>query len=313
MSQKRIARTNESSLEATTVKAWVVLTAAGSGSRLGADVPKALAPVAGKTILGLALGQIVASPRVGGVVVTCTPGYEKEFETVVSQVLDSAMPWLVVPGGLTRQSSVYEALKAIDLYFGAAECNAQQLNPGHLVGAELSGDVADGAGSPAPGKSEHLNAELVEGADQSRSSCGPAADLPILVHDAARCLAPTELFDSIIKAIESGASAVIPVLPVVDTIKVVDPATGIVQSTPDRATLYTVQTPQGFKWEPLYQAHVAEASRGTSEADAATDDAGLLESRGVPVETVPGDSRAFKVTVAEDFVRLERSLKLNHT
>lgn len=285
------------------MKAWVVLTAAGSGSRLGATVPKALVSVDDKTILGLALERIAGSDHVQGVVVTCTPGYEKDFERVVSRSLGSDVPWMVVPGGTSRQGSVYEALKAIVLYFDVARRNARELSPGQAVGATVD------AASPILRESAHADAEPVEEADRSPGFGGPAADLPVLVHDAARCLTPTELFDSVIEAVYSGASAVIPVMPVVDTIKAVDPATGIVRSTLDRTTLRTVQTPQGFRWEPLYQAHVAEASRGASETDAATDDAGLLEARGVPVLTVPGDPKAFKVTVAADLVGLKRSLK----
>ena len=52
-------------------KVWAVLTAAGSGSRLGADVPKALVSVGGQTLLGLALTRLLALPGIAGVVVTC--------------------------------------------------------------------------------------------------------------------------------------------------------------------------------------------------------------------------------------------------
>ncbi len=239
------------------MKAWVVLTAAGSGSRLGSEVPKALVEVEGASLLERALQQIIDSDRVGGVVVTCPREHLAQFDLLTAQVVGASKNRIVVPGGSSRQSSVFSALRAIDAFY----------------------------------------------------DCAPPASMPVLVHDAARCLAPTELFDSVIEAIDGGALAVIPVLPVVDTIKVVDPITALVQSTPDRSTLRTVQTPQGFRWKPLWQAHSAEARRGQSEADAATDDAALVELYQVPVLTVPGAKAAFKVTVPEDIERLRQAVE----
>ncbi len=99
------------------------------------------------------------------------------------------------------------------------------------------------------------------------------AHLPIvLVHDAARCLAPATLFESVAAAVRAGAPAVIPVLPVVDTIKQVD-AAAVVVGTVDRTVLRAVQTPQGFQRDTLLAAHAA------AEAEH-TDDAGMVETHG---------------------------------
>lgn len=280
-----------------TVKAWIVVTAAGSGSRLGSGVPKALVEVDGQTILELALRRIAASDLVQGIVITCTPGYQDEFEAATSQILGTRIPWKVVPGGTSRQASVYRALQAIamssDTRYATDDLSAESIESSAAYSvstglSRLSPEINIDEGSPVSGLDEIT---------------------PVLVHDAARCLAPTGLFDSVIDAIQSGASAVIPVLPVVDTIKIIDPATGVVQGTPDRAMLRSVQTPQGFQWGPLYQAHVAEAARGASESEAVTDDAGLLEARGIQVQTVAGDPLAFKVTLPEDLALLERTLE----
>jgi 2-C-methyl-D-erythritol 4-phosphate cytidylyltransferase len=110
----------------------------------------------------------------------------------------------------------------------------------------------------------------------------------VLVHDAARALAPPELFERVAAAVRAGHPAVIPVLAVVDTIKRVDDA-GQVLGTVDRAVLRAVQTPQGFRREVLTAAHAAAV-------DEHTDDAGLAEGLGVPVHTVPGDEAALKIT-----------------
>jgi 2-C-methyl-D-erythritol 4-phosphate cytidylyltransferase len=134
------------------------------------------------------------------------------------------------------------------------------------------------------------------GADRSASvEAGLAAlrhdDHIVLVHDVARCLAPSDLFGRVVRAVRSGHPAVVPGLPVTDTIKVVD-AQGGVLSTPDRESLRGIQTPQGFLREVLEQAHEhARAAVAT-----ATDDAGLVEQAGGHVRVVAGDYRALKIT-----------------
>lgn len=121
----------------------------------------------------------------------------------------------------------------------------------------------------------------------------------VLVHDAARCLAPAALFDRLVEAVRAGADAVVPGLPVTDTIKAVD-ATGVVVATPDRSTLRAVQTPQAFRRSLLAAAHASGAD--------ATDDAALVERVGGRVLVVDGDDLAFKVTTAADLERADRIL-----
>jgi 2-C-methyl-D-erythritol 4-phosphate cytidylyltransferase len=111
----------------------------------------------------------------------------------------------------------------------------------------------------------------------------------VLVHDVARCLAPSDLFERVIRGVRAGHPAVVPGLPVTDTVKVVD-AHGCVLDTPDRKSLRGIQTPQGFLREVLERAHADV--RGAS----ATDDAGLVERTGERVRVVAGDHRALKIT-----------------
>jgi len=127
----------------------------------------------------------------------------------------------------------------------------------------------------------------------------------VLVHDAARALATSELAQRVLHGLTSGESAVIPALSVVDTIKEVD-RDGYVRSTPDRSILRAVQTPQGFSVEVLKRAHAA--------SEDATDDAALVEALGVKVKTIPGEARAMKITNPEDIaiaVTLVRDLDSN--
>ncbi len=118
----------------------------------------------------------------------------------------------------------------------------------------------------------------------------------VLVHDAARCLVPTEVVCAVVDAVVAGAPAVVPGLPVVDTIRELGEHGA--SRTVDRSRLRAVQTPQGFAAATLRQAHAA----GSQDA---TDDAGMVEALGLPVTLVPGHPRAFKVTTALDLVLAE--------
>lgn len=113
----------------------------------------------------------------------------------------------------------------------------------------------------------------------------------VLVHDAARALASSDLASRILNELRDGENAVIPVIDVVDTIKEVD-RQGYVRNTPDRSTLKAVQTPQGFEVDVLKRAHAA--------SEDATDDATLVEALGIKVKTIVGEARAMKVTNPED-------------
>ena len=119
----------------------------------------------------------------------------------------------------------------------------------------------------------------------------PASIEYVLVHDAARGLASTELAKRVLRELHNGAQAVVPALEMVDTVKEVNPE-GFVVNTPDRNRLKSIQTPQGFFRSVLKRAHEA--------SDDATDDAALVEAIGVPVKTVAGEALAMKVTNPHD-------------
>ncbi|MEY4480212.1 MAG: hypothetical protein RLZZ267_890 [Bacillota bacterium] len=116
----------------------------------------------------------------------------------------------------------------------------------------------------------------------------------VLVHDAVRpfvqpkhilaCLAEAQTSDAAILAV-----------PAKDTIKVVD-AAGHVVSTPDRQSLWLVQTPQAFRVSRLIQAHEQAEATGTR----ATDDAMVAELAGMTVSVVQGDYTNIKITTPED-------------
>jgi 2-C-methyl-D-erythritol 4-phosphate cytidylyltransferase len=140
------------------------------------------------------------------------------------------------------------------------------------------------------------------GADRTESvrlalSAISAATEPefILVHDAARALTPPELIVRVVDALRAGHGAVVPALPLHDTIKAVD-ANGVVLGTPERVGLRAVQTPQGFATDLLMRAY-----QGAGVADF-TDDASLVEHLGGQVQVVDGDPLAFKITTQLDLL-----------
>lgn len=119
----------------------------------------------------------------------------------------------------------------------------------------------------------------------------------VLVHDAARCLVPASVIRSVVEAVRAGHRAVVPVLPVTDTVKQVG-GSGVVIATVDRDMLRVVQTPQGFDAGLLRRAYATVGGP-------VTDDAGLVERLGETVTTVPGHPHAFKITTAYDLTVAE--------
>ena len=147
---------------------------------------------------------------------------------------------------------------------------------------------------------------VVAGADHRQDSVAAAlaaldtADDVVLVHDAARCLVPVEVVQRVVDAVRAGAEAVVPVVPVSDTVKQVDG--DLVVATVDRSRLRAVQTPQGFRRDVLERAYA-------HSGEVATDDAGLAERAGATVRVVAGHPEAFKVTGPLDLVLAEAVLR----
>lgn len=112
----------------------------------------------------------------------------------------------------------------------------------------------------------------------------------VVVHDAARPLASTGLFELVIDTVRAGADGAVPALEVVDTIKRVEG--GRVIETVPRVGLVSVQTPQAFRSSMLRRAHEASAD--------ATDDAALVEAAGGTVVVVAGEPTNLKVTTLAD-------------
>lgn len=225
-----------------------VVVAAGSGTRLGAGVPKALVQVGGEPLVAHAVRRL----RAGGVAIVVVAAPGDRLGELARAVGGTTTPGdddvLVVPGGPSRQASVGNALRAV-----------------------------------------------------------PRDVDVVLVHDAARCFAPPELVARVVAAVREGHRAVVPVVPVTDTL-VVSGDDGPVVGYEDRSRLRAVQTPQGFDRATLALAHTVAARRAGDEASAATDDASLVAAMGATVHAVPGDDAAMKITTPRDLALAEHVL-----
>lgn len=219
----------------------IIVVAAGSGTRLGAEQPKAFVEVRGVPILERALTGVFGSAEPAQVVVVAPASHVAAARSIAARVAGAASGSVsVVVGAESRQGSVANGLAALD----------------------------------------------------------PSVQV-VLVHDAARALTPSELFDRVVRGVVASGTGVIPALPVSDTIKRV--AGSAVLETVDRSALVHVQTPQGFPREQLAAAYAAASVEFT-------DDAALFADAGHSVETVEGEARAFKITTPWDLARAENVL-----
>ena len=218
----------------------LLIAAAGSGSRMGADRNKLLLKVAGKTVLEWTLKAALDSQAISWIGII---GQPKDKIAICSVLDDSLKSIKWINGGSTRQQSVQLGLDSL----------------------------------PHDAKS-------------------------VLIHDGARCLVRSIVFDEISKIVSKG-QAVVAASQVTDTIKKVDKNGEIIESPP-RSNLWAAQTPQGFPVNKLKQAHSEAIARGWK----VTDDASLFEHLGLPVKIYDAGPSNIKVTTPFDLVIAESIL-----
>ena len=228
-------------------KKYVVVTAGGAGTRMGASVPKQFLELGGKPILRLTIERFLeAIPDVH--ILTVLPQEHVNWWRSYCLKAGFTCPQRLVVGGFTRFHSVKNAL----------------------------GYVPDGA--------------------------------LVAVHDGVRPLVTPALIQSLFEAAAS-APAVIPVLPVTDTLKVLTKSSdGALQSAGeaiDRSRIWAAQTPQVFHSELLKSAYTEEGYDTLF-----TDDASVAERHGIPLAFLPGERNNLKITTQEDLALAEAILKL---
>jgi 2-C-methyl-D-erythritol 4-phosphate cytidylyltransferase len=211
---------------------------------MGSNRNKLLLPLLGKPLLVWTLAAVKASRSIRRVGIIGQPDDFPDFkEIVISLGMTKCVHF--IPGGATRQESVYRGLQAL-----------------------------------------------------------PAVAERVLIHDGARCLVTPALIDRCAAAILH-CPGLIAAIPVKDTIKVVEPTTQLITSTPDRRQLWAAQTPQGFAVEQLTRCH----TEGVRQGWEVTDDAALFEQCGLPVKIVEGEESNLKVTTPMDLAIAEFILR----
>ena len=210
-----------------------IIAAAGQGTRLGADLPKAYVELAGRTLMERSVRAMIDA-GVDHIIVVIMPAMEETARRILADYPDVQL----VHGAGERVDSVWRGIQAI------------------------------------PTTDD---------------------DAVVLIHDSARALTPPDMIRRVAQAITGDIRAVIPVLPVADTIKRV--ADTVVVDTPARADLRIVQTPQAFRLGTLREAN---QTYFRDPSFTVTDDASLVEHLNIPVHCVPGDPLAMKITTPID-------------
>lgn len=123
----------------------------------------------------------------------------------------------------------------------------------------------------------------------------------VLIHDAARPLVSDAVIDGVLAALENGAQAAVPLLPVADTLRKKGQH-GAWETVP-RDGLMRAQTPQGFTFDKILTAHRAHAGQSV------TDDMALAEMAGLNIAIVPGEEMNMKITTQDDLAHAERLLR----
>lgn len=222
---------------------WAVILAAGSGSRLGAAMPKQYLEWRGRPLFWHSALVMSRAGCIDGLVFVFPEqdclGLEQRIRELA--FLDNlGLEWLVAAGGERRQDSARAGVCAI-----------------------------------------------------------PSGCSRVLIHDAARCLLEPGLVRSVVEAVSREKPAVVPAIPVTDTIRQVSPEDpSIGKGCLDRGSLRSIQTPQGFWLETLK--HALEQS----DSGDVTDDATLLERLGYTVALIPGNPGNIKITNPADLCML---------
>ena len=155
--------------------------------------------------------------------------------------------------------------------------------------AELAGPVTLIAGGTTRSDSVRAALESLAGSGVTH----------VLIHDGARPLVPGAVIAGVTAALEAGAPAAAPGLPVTDALW--RAADGLVTGMASREGLFRAQTPQGFRLDAILAAHRAHP-------EGAADDVELAIRAGLPVTVTPGDENNLKLTYPPDFARAARIL-----
>ncbi|MFQ5499269.1 MAG: 2-C-methyl-D-erythritol 4-phosphate cytidylyltransferase [Candidatus Zixiibacteriota bacterium] len=211
-----------------------VIVAGGNSQRFGGDLPKQFVDIAGRPMLAWAIERFEAARSIDRIVVVVPEEHLAHTGTEVIDRYGYSKVWKLVPGGETRQESVYCGLQAL-----------------------------------------------------------PESTEIVLIHDSARPLVSPQDIDAVADEAKRSRAAML-ATPANDTVKRVE--NGVVVATLDRDRLYLAETPQGFEFRLILEAH----RRASHEGRQVTDDAQLIEGDGISVKVVESSSCNMKITSQAD-------------
>ena len=219
--------------------------------------------------------------------------FEREGDPVPAQKNGSV--WCVLLAGGSGQR--FGSLKQFDSLAGVRVIDRAARTAAAACDGVVAVLPADSLAT-ADGQIPDATVVVAGGSTRSESVRAGLAAIPsdatvILVHDAARPLATADLFARVIAQVQSGVTAVVPAVQVVDTIRVVSSETaGSDSAVIDRDLLRAVQTPQGFQAALLRRAYDSDGE--------ATDDAGLVQALGARITLIAGERSNLKLTERAD-------------
>ena len=244
----------------------VILLMAGKGSRMGCKEKKQFLPFQGKPLYYSALQKFCSWDRCKEILLILSKEDKERVERELAEWQEERIAISLIEGGAERYWSVYSALE-------------------FLKNREANREKQRKEQSTENGESKNLQTEL-----------------SIFIHDGARPCFSLDLCERIYQA-RMSYGAVIPGLPVTDTIKRVEK--GIVQESVDRSSLYRIQTPQAFSFPLLWEAYKTFLEK-KEEGLSITDDAMMVEAftKEQPY-LVLGEEQNQKITVPEDLIYLK--------
>lgn len=221
-----------------------IILSGGTGSRLGADIPKQYLQVKGRTVLSYSLETFTQHPLIDSIVIVAAPEWRedirKEYEKLgLSKKLIFANP------GETRQFSIFNGLRALE----ETDKNIEK----------------------------------------------------VIIHDGARPLVSSSLISDCLNACSEDFPAVMPVMPVKDTIYVSENGESI-SGLLDRTTLFAGQAPEVFLFRKYLEAHNTLTKKELLKINGSSE---LAFKVGMAIRTVKGDPMNFKITDKEDLNRFK--------
>ncbi len=263
-----------------------LIVAAGSGARLGNEIPKQYLMLGNKPILRHSAEAFLNHPQIDAVCVIYNPAHQEFYDNAVGDLNLYRVAFKERVGVLGEEGASVGLLRAHRqdrcTTTSFKECNSVLLPP-----------VAGGATRQ---ESSRLGIEAIAKHNPKK----------VLIHDGARPFVDSRIITDIINALDETCAA-IPALPVEDTIKEIE--NGRIIKTIPRENLFRAQTPQGFVYSEVRSGeHTSNFSLLTSHF---TDDASIFEHLQKEVRIIPGSQNNFKITTTEDLQRGEILMSQN--